>query len=169
MLFANSLLDSLTLQTHQPVKRQPFRPNLPNFGPVRPIGVGRGQNGIPWQEITSSVVIFGWCVVFCMKKCGDSNSNWADFGNNVKQKKPWKIIYVVSFGFGPDCLRYGDRNMWVSFMKCFSQPLPDSDTYDSTLYIKKTVVNQKKKNNQQKKAPTNSGVSPRKQRFHQEF
>lgn len=55
------------------------------------------------------------------------------------------------------------------FQEVFSSRLlPDSDTHDSTLYIKNSC--QSKKNNQQKKAPSNSAVSPpKKKRLHQEF
>lgn len=60
---------------------------------LRPIGVGCGQNGIPWQEITSSVWNFG-DVFFLHKKCGDSNLNWADVGNKDKQKKHGKLYML---------------------------------------------------------------------------
>ena len=52
-------------------------------------------------------------------------------------------------------------------MKCFSQALPDSDTYDSTLYIKNNF--QSKKNNQQKRHHPTVRFPQKKQRFHQEF
>ena len=145
----------LTLQTHQPVKRQPFRPNRPNFRPVRPISVGRGQNGIPWQEIASSVWIFWWCVFFLHKKhVGPQTQTGRMLG--TKDKKPWEIqlFFLVL-----DLIVWDMETGTCEFQEVFSSRLlPDSDTHDSTLYIKNSC--QSKKNNQQKKAPSNSAVSP---------
>ena len=150
----------LTLQTHQPVKPT-FSPQSSKLWALRPIGVGRGQNGIPWQEITSSANCLTDMVVFVPQKCGDSNSNRADVGN--KDKKPWKIQLLF---WVLDLIVWDMETgtMWVSrsvfhdHFRILTPMIP--------LFTLRTAVNPKKTTS--KKGTIQQCGFQKKHRFHQE-